>query len=76
MPTLANKGRPVSLVAVCKSILIPYSGKLPREKTFVNFANKRAFVKFVFVKSQKVGATLWVRGGEAMWRVVQYIDAM
>jgi hypothetical protein len=74
--TLANEERSVSLVAVCKSILIPYSGKCPREKTFANFVNKRAFAKFLFVKSQKGGATLREWGGEATWRVVQYIDAM
>ena len=74
--TLANKGRPISLVAVCKSILIRHSGKLSREKTFVNFMNKRAFTKLLFVKSQKGGATLQVWGGEATWRVIQYVDAM
>ena len=44
-------------------VAIPYSGKLSREKTFVNFANKRAFAKFFFTKSQNGDATLRVRGG-------------
>jgi hypothetical protein len=30
-----------------------YSGKLSREKTFVNFENKRVFAKLPFAKSQR-----------------------
>ena len=42
---------------------IPYGGKLSREKTFANFANKRAFAKFFFAKSQNGDATLRGWGG-------------